>query len=456
MKKLLAALVLLWGGPAFADGTINTLGAGGVLVGSEKIPMFQTANPAVTTTPSALSTFLASTSQVLTNKTVNCANNTCTVRLASDITGFGANVATALGVAVGTDGAFVVKAGALGTPSSGVATNLTGLPLTAGVTGNLSVNNLNNGTNADSSHYWRGDGTWATVASGSSTVTANGNTETGVTTFAFGTGFNVPGGASSSAAITLAVIPVTDSGATRVMTGTDGSKLIHMTNGAATTITLPDSATVTSKFGVNLVCDAGCTVNRAGADTVNGATSFVVPPKAWASIATDGAGVFLLGLGPGAVTGTGSMVQATSPTLVTPVLGTPTSGNAVNMTGYTVANLAGAGTGVVTAAQSNLSASGGLTTTIASGAKALATGAISSAACTSAQTDTATNTATTDVVLASFNGDPTGVTGYVPLTAGMLTIIAYPTTGTVNFKVCNNTTSSITPGAITLNWRVVR
>jgi hypothetical protein len=97
-----------------------------------------------------------------------------------------------------------------------------------------------------------------------------------------------------------------------------------------------------------------------------------------------------------------------------------------------------------------------ITQTVAHGAKALATGAISSAACTSAQTDTATGAATTDVVDVSFNGDPTAVTGYVPLTAGMLTIIAYPTSGNVNFKVCNNTTGSITPGAITLNWAVRR
>ncbi len=96
------------------------------------------------------------------------------------------------------------------------------------------------------------------------------------------------------------------------------------------------------------------------------------------------------------------------------------------------------------------------TVTIASGAKALATGAISSAACTTAQTDTATGTATTDAIIATFNADPTAVTGYVPLTTGMLTIIPYPTTNTVNFKVCNNTASSITPGAITINWRVVR
>lgn len=94
--------------------------------------------------------------------------------------------------------------------------------------------------------------------------------------------------------------------------------------------------------------------------------------------------------------------------------------------------------------------------TIAHGAKALATSAISSAACSSAQTATATGTATTDIINATFNGDPTAVTGYVPLTTGMLTIIAYPTADTVNFKVCNNTGSSITPGAITLNWTVTR
>lgn len=93
---------------------------------------------------------------------------------------------------------------------------------------------------------------------------------------------------------------------------------------------------------------------------------------------------------------------------------------------------------------------------VASGAKALATGAIASATCTSAQTDTATGTLTTDALEITFNADPTAVTGYVPLTAGMLTIIPYVTADTFNVKVCNNTSSSITPGAITLNWRVVR
>lgn len=50
------------------------------------------------------------------------------------ITGLGTGVATALAVNVGTDGAFVVKAGALGTPASGTLTNCTGLPV-GGISG---------------------------------------------------------------------------------------------------------------------------------------------------------------------------------------------------------------------------------------------------------------------------------------------------------------------------------
>jgi len=54
------------------------------------------------------------------------AGNTTVTPAVGSITGLGTGVATALAVNTGTAGAFVVNGGALGTPSSGTVTNLTG------------------------------------------------------------------------------------------------------------------------------------------------------------------------------------------------------------------------------------------------------------------------------------------------------------------------------------------
>jgi len=173
-----------------------------------------------------------------------------------------------------------------------------------------------------------------------------------------------------------------------------------------------------------------------------------------------------------AITGTGSVVLATSPTLVTPTLGvaTATSINKVSISApATSATLSIADGKTLTqnttltysgtdGSSVNFGAGGTVSYTVAIGTVALGTGAIGPGACAAAVTVSTAGILTTDIVMASFNGDPTGTTGYIPSTNGMLTIIAYPAAGggAASFKVCNNTAASITPGAITLNYRVTR
>lgn len=70
------------------------------------------------------------------------------------------------------------------------------------------------------------------------------------------------------------------------------------------------------------------------------------------------------GLGSSPTTGTGNVVLATAPTLSSPVLGTPTSGNLVNCSGYTYANLSGT---VPTWDQNTTGTASGLSSTLAVG-----------------------------------------------------------------------------------------
>lgn len=93
---------------------------------------------------------------------------------------------------------------------------------------------------------------------------------------------------------------------------------------------------------------------------------------------------------------------------------------------------------------------------IGNGTIALGTSSIASAGCASVVTSAVAGVATTDTILWGWNGDVSGVTGYTPATTGGLSVYVYPSAGFVNAKVCNPTASAITPGAVTLNYRVVR
>lgn len=167
-----AGQVLAGASPAFtatptlgvAGSTVGTLAFANATTGSITLqPVTGALGSAVLTLPAVTDTVAAiAATQILTNKTISGASNTltnigngsltnpattvngqtctlgstCTVTVAisTGVTGLGTGVATALGVNVGSAGAFVTFNGALGTPSSGTLTNATGLPI-GGITG---------------------------------------------------------------------------------------------------------------------------------------------------------------------------------------------------------------------------------------------------------------------------------------------------------------------------------
>lgn len=87
---------------------------------------------------------------------------------------------------------------------------------------------------------------------------------------------------------------------------------------------------------------------------------------------------------------------------------------------------------------------------VASGTSALTATAVASAACQTTVTTAASGALTSDVVTWDYASAP------VAATDGRLVIHSWATANNVNFMRCNHTAASVTPTAITLNWKVVR
>lgn len=274
------------------------------------------------------------------------------------------------------------------------------------------------------------------------------------------------GGGAASA------VPNDQTGTNYAFQGTDLTKIVYLSNAANQVPTIAQAGTGSFTNGwYTTACNigAGTQTITPATSTIGGASTFVLPAGSAArpnciGIASDGtnyrivpdfgldASTFVAGTLAAARGGAGTINGA----LKANGSGVVSQAACADLSNGTALCSTTPGTGVAAAAANALSAAGGLTTTVASGTSALGTSAIGSAACATVVTTSATNTATTDVISWGFNGDPTGVTGYTPVTTGALTIFAYPSANNVNFKVCNLTGASVTPGAITLNWRVAR
>ena len=209
----------------------------------------------------------------------------------------GTGVVTALGINVGTAGAFVVNGGALGTPSSGTLTNATGLPV-----GGISATGTPSSTT-----YLRGDGTWATVTSSGGTVTSVSQTFTGGIISVSGSPVTTSGTLALTVAGTSGGIPYFSSATTWATSAALAANAIVIGGGAGV-------APSTTTTGTGVLTALGTNVGTAGAFVVNGGA-----------------------------------------------LGTPSSGTLTNATGLPISTgVSGLGTGVATALGNALNAASGV------------------------------------------------------------------------------------------------
>jgi hypothetical protein len=350
-------------------------------------------------------------------------------------------------------------------PGSMSAADFTKLAAITGTnTGDNAPNSLYSGLVSNATHTGDATGstalTLATVNSnvgafGSATQTATFTVNAkGLTTAAANVTITPAWANITSKTTTRAGYGITDAAANGAVTGTGITMSTARLLGRSTAAT---GAIEEITLGTNLSF-TGTTLNATGgAGTVTGVSGT-------APIVSSGGAAPAISITPASGSAPGSMSSADFSKLAGIAAGATANATDAQLrdrathTGtQAIDTISGLGSGVATALAVNSGSAGALGVVIARGTVALGTTAIASGANATLIVVAAAGVAATDVIDWGFSTNPNAVTGYNAASAsGCLVISCYPTAGNVNFVVSNPTAGSITPGALTLNWTVMR